>query len=307
MMGGNLFPDGARRSRNRTRWLLATSLALAVGACDQETNTAATPAEGAEEEEMEFLEFAGAPEEIANANVNDIVKSLRLNATAMRMGQRGYDASCASCHGADLAGTRAQNAPNLTDANWLFSGDDLETGGVVKLPSDVEWTVLYGIRTEHPRTRGLEADMVAYLPEYRNDHDKEAYGTERFLSDEQIDEVAEYVMQISGQTVADQAKADRGRALFMDTANCFDCHGDDGTGNEAFGSTNLTKPELYLFGSDRAKIVETIVQGRRGTMPAFEGQPHPFVDPAVWTQRAKAAQVNALKAVEKEKQKGAGK
>ena len=66
--------------------------------------------------------------------------------------------------------------------DWLFSGDDLDTGGVIKLASDVEWTVLYGIRTEHPKTRGLEADMVAYLPEYRNDHDKEAYGTERFLT-----------------------------------------------------------------------------------------------------------------------------
>ncbi len=35
------------------------------------------------------------------------------------------------------------------------------------------------------------------------------------------------------------------------------------------------------------------------------GQPHPFVDPTTWTQRAKAAQVNAAKAVEKEKQKAA--
>jgi hypothetical protein len=37
------------------------------------------------------------------------------------------------------------------------------------------------------------------------------------------------------------------------------------------------------------------------------GQPHPFVDPGVWEQRAKAAQANALKAVEKEKQKSASK
>jgi cytochrome c oxidase cbb3-type subunit III len=296
MMGGELIPDTQRRFRNRATLLLAGALAFGLGACDQTTNTASAPAgtgEAAEEEEMEFLEFAAAPEEIATTPVNEIVKSLRLNATAMRLGERVYNASCVSCHGADLAGTRGtQNGPNLTDADWLFSGDDLETGGVVKLPSDVEWTVSYGIRTEHPRTRGLEADMVAYVPEYRNDHDKEAYGTERFLSDEQIDEVAEYVMQISGQTVADQAKADRGRALFMDTANCFDCHGDDGTGNEALGATNLTKPQLYLFGSDRAKIVETIVQGRRGTMPAFEGQLRPeeikAVSVYVFSRAAKA-------------------
>jgi cytochrome c oxidase cbb3-type subunit III len=83
------------------------------------------------------------------------------------------------------------------------------------------------------------------------------------------------VMQISGQTVADTAKAARGRVLFLDKANCFDCHGDDATGNPALGSTNLTRPELYLFGPDRATVVESIKQGRRGTMPAFEGRLRP--------------------------------
>ena len=35
------------------------------------------------------------------------------------------------------------------------------------------------------------------------------------------------------------------------------------------------------------------------------GEPHPFVDAATWTARAKLAQTNALKAVEREKQKAA--
>lgn len=283
--------------RNRAWLLVACAMALGVASCNQPATTAGAPAAKeeaaaeAEAEEMEFLEFAAAPEEIAVTPVNEIVKSLRLNATAMRMGERVYNANCASCHGAELAGTREQNAPNLTDAEWLFSGDDLDTGGVVKLPSDVEWTVLYGIRTEHPRTRGLEADMVAYLPEFRNDHDKEAYGTERFLTDEEIDDVAEYVMQISGQQVADPAKAGRGRPIFLDRGNCYDCHGDDAAGNPAFGSTNLTRPELYLFGSDRATIVESIKQGRRGTMPGFEGRLRPeeirSVSVYVWSRAAK--------------------
>jgi cbb3-type cytochrome c oxidase subunit III len=287
-MGGDLNPYGA--SRLRTYLLLAGALAFGLAACGQ---TASAPAgEAAEEEEMEFLEFAAAPEELATTAVNEIVKSLRLNATAMRLGERVYAANCAQCHGADLEGSREQHAPRLTDVDWLFSGDDLETGGVIKLPSDVEWTVLYGIRTEHPRTRGLEADMVAYLPEFRNDHDKEAYGTERFLTDEQIDEVAEYVMQISGQTVTDSAKANRGRPQFLDTANCYDCHGDDGTGNPALGSSNLTKPELYLFGSDRATIVQSIREGRRGTMPAFEGRLRP--------EEIKAVSVYVFSRAEKE-------
>ena len=281
-MGGNLHLETVRGRRGRTLLMLGSAFAFGLLGCNQPATTASGPATNeaveaaeAEAEEMEFLEFAAAPDELAVTPVNDIVKSLRLNATAMRMGQRLYAAHCASCHGAELTGAREQNAPNLTDVDWLFSGDDLDTGGVIKLPSDVEWTVLYGIRTEHPKTRGLEADMVAYLPEFRNDHDKEAYGTERFLTDEEIDDVAEYVMQISNQQVTDAGKAGRGRALFMDRANCYDCHGDDATGNPALGSTNLTKPELYLFGSDRATVIETIKQGRRGTMPGFEGKLRP--------------------------------
>ena len=276
-MVGGLYPVTVRRLRRRTCIIVASALAVGLAGCNQAANTAAAPAatEPAEAEEAEFPEFAVAPAELVNHNVDDIVQSLRLNATAVQLGQRVYAANCASCHGEELQGSREAHAPSLSDPEWLFSGDHLQTGGVVKLPSDVEWTVLYGIRSEHPKTRGLEADMVAYLPENRNEHDKEAYGTERFLTDEEIDEVAEYVMQISGQQVNDRAKAERGRVLFLDRANCFDCHGDDGTGNPALGSTNLTKPELYLFGSDRATVLETINHGRRGTMPAFEGKLRP--------------------------------
>lgn len=277
-MGGDLNPEAARRSRGRILLMLGSAFAFGLLGCNQAATTASAPAaaEKAEEaEEVEFPEFAAEPAELATLNVNDIVKSLRLNATAMTLGQKVYAANCASCHGEELGGSREQHAPNLTDVDWLFSGDDLDTGGVIKLASDVEWTVLYGIRNEHAKSRGLEADMVAYLPEFRNEHDTMAYGNMRFLTDEEIDDVAEYVMQISNQQVTDPGKAGRGRALFMDRANCFDCHGDDATGNPALGSTNLTKPELYLFGSDRATVIETIKQGRRGTMPAFEGKLRP--------------------------------
>ena len=62
--------------------------------------------------------------------------------------------------------------------------------------------------------------------------------------------------------------------IFHDNArgNCFDCHTDEGTGNDSIGSANLTRPDLYLYGSDRATIIETITKGRVNTMPAFEDQ-----------------------------------
>jgi cytochrome c oxidase cbb3-type subunit 3 len=166
--------------------------------------------------------------------------------------------------------------PDPTDADWRFSGDDLASGGTVKLPSDVEWTVRYGIRSEHPNARGLEADMLAYDPKYRSKDDIKEFGSGRFLSPEEIGDVAEYVLQISGQD-ADAAKAARGDRLFHDGAkgNCFDCHAADGTGSDPIGSTNLTQTRLYLYGSDRASILQSINRGRRGITPAFDSKLKP--------------------------------
>ncbi len=189
--------------------------------------------------------------------VNDIVKSIRMNGTAMTLGRKVYDKACAACHGADLKGLPDRHTPDLTDADWQYSGDDLASGGLIKFPSDVEWTVRYGIRSGHPNARGEEADMLAYDPAFRNADDTKEFGDKRYLTDAEIADVAEYVLQISGQQ-ADAAKAARGEVSFHDgaTGNCYDCHGDDATGNPAIGSTNLTQKRLYLYGADRASIIE---------------------------------------------------
>jgi cytochrome c oxidase cbb3-type subunit 3 len=257
------------QSANRTCRLISAALAV-LGVCAA-ANTAAPQAPSPEPEE-EYGEFLARPEELASVAVNDIVKSLRLTGGAMSFGKKVYDKNCAVCHGADLKGIPDQHTPDLTDADWRFSGDDLASGGNVKFPSDVEWTVRYGIRSDNPNARGLEADMLAYDPQYRTEEDTKEFGDGRFLTDEEIEDVAEYVLQISGQQ-ADTARAARGNALFLDgtKGNCFDCHGVDGTGSDPIGSTNLTRKDLYLWGSDRASILESITRGRRGVMPAFEG------------------------------------
>src|SRR5262249_50104041 len=150
-------------------------------------------------------------------------------------------------------------------------GDDLPSGGNVKYPSDVEWTVRYGIRSGHPNARGLEADMLAFDPKFRTAEDTKEFGDKAFMTPAEIDDVVEYILQLGGQQ-ADAARAGRGETLFQDSAkgNCFDCHGGDGTGSDPIGSTNLTRKESYLWGADRASIKESIVKGRRGVMPAFE-------------------------------------
>jgi cytochrome c oxidase cbb3-type subunit 3 len=247
--------------------MLAGAVILGIGAT---LNTAApqTP----QHPEEEYGEFLARPLELAPVAINDIAKSIRMSATAMTLGKSVYERACVACHGADLKGIHDQHTPDLTDAEWRFSGDDLASGGSTKYPSDVEWTVLYGIRSGHPNARGAEADMLAYDPQYRNEEDIKDYGADRFLTSEEIDEVVEYVLQISGQP-ADAAKAAQGDALFHNgtKGNCNDCHGDEATGNDTIGSTNLTQKDLYLWGSDRASILESINRGRRGVMPEFAG------------------------------------
>jgi cbb3-type cytochrome c oxidase subunit III len=223
-------------------------------------------------DEEEYGEFLARPEELASVAVNDIVKSIRMNGTAMVLGRKVYDKACAACHGADLKGIPDRHTPDLTDSEWQYSGDDLPSGGLVKFPSDVEWTVRYGIRSGHPNGRGEEADMLAYDPKYRSAEDTKEFGDKEFLTPEEIQDVVEYVLELSGQQ-SDATKAERGNVLFHDGAkgNCYDCHTDEGTGNPALGSTNLAQKRLYLYGADRASILESITRGRHGVMPAFEG------------------------------------
>jgi cytochrome c oxidase cbb3-type subunit 3 len=257
------------RSTKRSRHLISATFVV-LGICATAGTAAQQPP--ATEPEEEYGEFLARPGELGSFAVNDIFKSLRLTAGAMSLGKKVYEKNCAVCHGADLKGIPDQHTPDLTDGEWRFSGDDLASGGNVKFPSDVEWTVRYGIRSDHPNARGLEADMLAYDPKYRTEEDTKEFGSAEFLTPQEIEDVVEYVLQISGQT-ADAARAARGDVLFHDGSkgNCFDCHGVDGTGYDPIGSTNLTRPDLYLWGSDPASILESIVKGRRGVMPAFDG------------------------------------
>jgi mono/diheme cytochrome c family protein len=181
-MGSFPMHRSACRFRNRILPLaVAITAVLTVAACNQAptTQTASAPAapapagdalnrtatppgghplsEGVTEEE--YGEFLARPAELVGTPVNAIVKSIRMNAIAMNMGREIYAKHCASCHGEDLKGSKEAHAPDLTDMEWQFSGDDLESGGLTKLPSDVEWTIRYGVRSGNPNARGVEADM----------------------------------------------------------------------------------------------------------------------------------------------------
>ena len=158
--------------------------------------------------------------------------------------------NCARCHGADMKGNPALGAPNLTDKVWLY-----DQGGV----SDIERTILYGIRSGHAKARNIT--------------DMPAVGRLGVLKPAEIYDVVQYVRQISRQPHDDKA-AVRGLALFKDKGNCFDCHAPDGTGNPDYGSTDLTA-NVWTYGGDDVTLFKSVRDGRHGKMDAFIGKLSP--------------------------------
>jgi cytochrome c oxidase cbb3-type subunit 3 len=71
------------------------------------------------------------------------------------------------------------------------------------------------------------------------------------------------------ESVATDPEALRaGAALFVE--NCAACHGRTGKGNAALGAPDLTG-SAWLYGGDGKTILTSILDGRRGAMPAFGG------------------------------------
>jgi cytochrome c oxidase cbb3-type subunit 3 len=78
-------------------------------------------------------------------------------------------------------------------------------------------------------------------------------------------EVANYVLSLGGKP-HDAALAAAGQPKY---AACAGCHGDNGKGMAAAGFPDLTD-DAWQYGSSEAAIVESIVKGRKGGMPAFQ-------------------------------------
>jgi cytochrome c oxidase cbb3-type subunit 3 len=146
-----------------------------------------------------------------------------------------------------MKGDRALGASDLTDKVWLY-----DSGSV----SDIERTILYGVRSGHPRSRNIT--------------DMPAIGRLGVLHPAEIYDVVQYVMQISHQAHDDKA-AVRGEVLFKDKGNCFDCHAPDGTGNPDYGSTDLTA-NVWTYGGDYVTLFKSVRDGRHGKMDAYIGK-----------------------------------
>jgi cytochrome c oxidase cbb3-type subunit 3 len=184
-------------------------------------------------------------DEIAAKSLGEIATDQELLPFVMAGGAAVFGDNCGPCHG--KGGGGAVGYPNLNDDDWLWGG---------KL-EDVEQSILYGIRSDHPETR----DMA--MPRF---------GIDEMLKPAEIADATQYILSFSDKAT-DAVAAEKGKSLYAD--NCAACHGEDGKGNIELGAPNLTD-NIWLFGSAPAEIAETIRTGRGGVMPHWTGR----LDPA---------------------------
>jgi cytochrome c oxidase cbb3-type subunit 3 len=175
----------------------------------------------------------------------------QLHAYALALARPAYAQHCASCHGVAFAGDSRRGVPDLRKGVWLY-----DFGRV----SDVERTILYGIRSGHGRARNVT--------------DMPAMGLSHRLTADEISDVTSYVLSLS-QPARDRAAIARGAAIYQGKGECFDCHGADASGNIDWGAPALTGV-TWLYGGSRAAITTSIHDGRHGMCPAWVG----VLDPA---------------------------
>jgi|SRR5579871_2262122 len=179
--------------------------------------------------------------ELSHASLAQIQKNPDLLQFALAEGKSAFGDNCAPCHGAGAQG--GHGYPNLNDDVWLW-------GGTL---DDIQKTITVGVRSSSPDTRQSQ------MP---------AFGANGILKPEQIDDLTEYVVSLSGRP-ANKASISRAAKLFSD--NCAACHGVNGKGNRALGAPNLTDNE-WLYGPTRTDFHDQIWNGHGGVMPTWGGR-----------------------------------
>ncbi|MFN3936593.1 MAG: cytochrome-c oxidase, cbb3-type subunit III [Gemmobacter sp.] len=203
--------------------------------------------------EIQRFAAANAPikERLVQTELTEIANHPELVSFANQAGAAVFRTWCAQCHGAGAAGVQASGYPNLLDDDWLWGGDI----------ENIHLTIAHGIRnTTDPDARWSE------MP---------AFG--EILSRQEIDEVVQYVRQLSGQD-HDAAMAAPGAAIFAD--NCASCHGEDGEGNIDIGAPALNNA-VWLYGGSVEAITHSVRYSRFGVMPS-------------WADRLSEAEIRAV-------------
>jgi len=156
-----------------------------------------------------------------------------LHRYAVSRGGSVFRAQCSQCHGAGAAG--GIGYPNLLDNDWLW-------GGTL---DQIAYSVRHGIRNE--------TDLDSHYSQMP------AFGD--ILDSTEIEALADYI-----PVMATAGGDSIGATLYEE--NCASCHGDTGLGDRDLGAPNLADA-IWLYGSDRDDLIESITNARFGVMPAW--------------------------------------
>ena len=187
-----------------------------------------------------LLTYRATEERLVSAEPARVLADPQLVALARRLAAPVYRQHCASCHGAQ--GQGGHGVPALADADWLYGNN----------PVGLEQIVLYGIRSGHPRARNVT--------------DMPGMGRSGQLTDAEVEDVVQFVLQLSGQA-ADAGRASSGRQVFYAKGNCFDCHASDARGVTDYGTPSLRGPH-WMYGGDHDSLYRSVYDGRHGLCPS---------------------------------------
>jgi cytochrome c oxidase cbb3-type subunit 3 len=195
--------------------------------------------------EMQLLDQSRAAmrTKIAATPIQQVIADADMRQFAVSSGAALYKVNCVQCHGSGAQGSKG--FPNLNDDSWLF-------GGTVE---QIQQTIAHGVRSADDADTRVPPDMPKF-------------GADQMLTPEQIDQVTETVLQLSGQE-HDQAKAAAGQQVFIE--QCASCHGEQGQGDPEMGAPQLNDA-IWLRGGTREDIRAQINSPKLGMMPAWNGR-----------------------------------
>lgn len=182
---------------------------------------------------------------VADASYEEIVNDPEMMAFTRSMAKVLFADNCAACHGAGGAPAMIGQYPNLRDDAWLW---------------------------------GNGVDEIVYTIEHGRNGFMPAFG--RVLDDGKIDQLAHYVLGLSGHEV-DAQKREAGREIFQGKeGGCHYCHTESGEGLASQGAANLTDaiwtvadvPGAADTAAKLEVVRQVIDQGIQRQMPAWKGR-----------------------------------
>ncbi|UOG91322.1 MAG: cytochrome-c oxidase, cbb3-type subunit III [Candidatus Thiothrix sulfatifontis] len=179
---------------------------------------------------------------VGAASYQQIAQDPDMSSFVRSYGVGMFGDNCAACHQSGGQGVVGMY-PNLVDDDWLWGGDT----------TTIENTLRYG--------------RMGYMPAYSKTFDET-----------QLNQVANYVLTLSGEPAVDVTAAAEGEKIFQgNTGGCYMCHTKEGKGMHAQGSANLTDKVWTIANVPAAETPEAKLQaiktlvhnGVKRQMPVF--------------------------------------